>query len=33
MYVSQDSDFENDIVIKEGNAADLKNLCKNFKKL
>ena len=33
MYVSQDLDFENDIVIKEGNAADLKNLCKNLKKL
>ena len=31
MYVSQYFDFENDILIKEGNAADIKNLCKNSK--
>ena len=31
MYVSQDFDFENDIVIKVGNAANLGTLCKIFK--
>ena len=31
MYVSQDFDFENDILIKVGNAADLETHCKNLK--
>ena len=31
MQVSQDFDFENDIVIKVGNAADLGTRCKNLK--
>ena len=31
MYDSQDFDFENDIVIKVGNAADLATLCKILK--
>ena len=31
VYVSQDFDFENDIVIKVGNVADLQTHCKNLK--
>ena len=31
MYVPQDFDFENDIVIKVGNAGDLGTLCKYLK--
>ena len=31
MYVSQDFDFKNDIVINVGNAADLETHCKNLK--
>ena len=31
MYVSQDFDFQNDIVIKVGNAVDLGTHCKNLK--
>ena len=31
MYVPQDFDFENDIVIKVENAADLGTLCKILK--
>ena len=30
MYVFQDFDFENDIVIKVGNSADLRSDCKNL---
>ena len=30
-YASQDFDFENDIVIKVGNAAGLQTHCKNLK--
>ena len=31
MYVSRDFDFEDDIVIKVGNAADLETHCKNLR--